>query len=167
MVPPTDSPHWAKCTCNRPSPLVTGPERDPIQRLDLSGPRHARDSGLPRPSSIASTVRYTAFAPDPSRGSGGTEGPTRGQNKKGACRTKLHRERRRRWRLGWSRRGSASAVSWSLPRARARRVRFGPPDRLSPLGEVYLQPTLTTGHWTGEGGAGREGGEDGLGTRQV
>src|SRR5258708_16322887 len=55
------------------------------------------------------------------RGSGGTEGPTRGQNKKGACRTKLHRERRRRWRLGWSRRGSASAVSWSLPRARARR----------------------------------------------
>src|SRR5437899_10480814 len=37
-------------------------------------------------------------------------------------------------------------------RARAR-VRFGPPDRLSPLGEVYLQPTLTTGHWTGEGGS--------------
>src|SRR6266566_1988548 len=31
-----------------------------------------------------------------SRGSGGTEGPTRGQNKKGACRTKLHREHRRR-----------------------------------------------------------------------
>src|SRR5438876_3233612 len=58
---------------------------------------------------------------------------------------------RRCWRLGWSRRGSASAVSWSLPRAR--RVRFGPPDRLSPLGEVYLQPTLTTGHWTGEGGS--------------
>src|SRR6266436_5964089 len=28
---------------------------------------------------------------------------------------------RRCWRLGWSRRGSASAVSWSLPRARARR----------------------------------------------
>src|SRR5207247_6622569 len=51
-----------------------------------------------------------------SRGSGGTEGPTRGQNKKGSCRTKLHRERRRRWRLGWSRRGSASAISWSLPR---------------------------------------------------
>ncbi len=22
MVPPTDSPHWAKCTCNRPSPLA-------------------------------------------------------------------------------------------------------------------------------------------------
>src|SRR6266700_1197448 len=81
-----------------------------------------------------------------SGGSGGTEGPIRDQNKKGACRTKLHRERRRRWRLGWSRRGSASAVSWSLPRARARRVRFGPPDRLSPLGEVYLQPTLTAGH---------------------
>ncbi len=31
-----------------------------------------------------------------SRGSGGTEGPTRDQNKKGACRTKLHREHRRR-----------------------------------------------------------------------
>src|SRR6266568_4158734 len=31
-----------------------------------------------------------------SRASGGTEGPTRDQNKKGACRTKLHRERRRR-----------------------------------------------------------------------
>src|SRR6266566_2828054 len=28
LVPPTDSPHWAKCTCNRPSPLVTGPERE-------------------------------------------------------------------------------------------------------------------------------------------
>src|SRR5256885_1071461 len=28
---------------------------------------------------------------------------------------------RRCWRLGWSRRGSASAVSWSLPRARARK----------------------------------------------
>jgi hypothetical protein len=45
-----------------------------------------------------------------SRGSGGTEGPTRGQNKKGACRTKLHRERRRRWRLGWSRRGSGDGA---------------------------------------------------------
>src|SRR5438128_1606782 len=45
------------------------------------------------------------------------------------------------------------------PRARARRVRFGPPDRLSPLGEVYLQPTLTTGHWTGEGGSRERGGE--------
>src|SRR5207247_6647439 len=66
---------------------------------------------------------------------------------------------RRCWRLGWSRRGSASAVSWSLPRARARRVRFGPPDRLSPLGEVYLQPTLTTGHWPGEGGRRERGGE--------
>src|SRR6266566_3120166 len=22
------APHWAKCTCNRPSPLVTGPERE-------------------------------------------------------------------------------------------------------------------------------------------
>src|SRR6266699_5745470 len=43
--------------------------------------------------------------------------------------------------------------------ARARRVRFGPPDRLSPLGEVYLQPTLTTGHWTGEGGSRERGGE--------
>src|SRR2546428_618949 len=32
-----------------------------FQRLDLSGPRHARDSGLPRPSSIALTVRYTAL----------------------------------------------------------------------------------------------------------
>ena len=41
----------------------------------------------------------------------------------------------------------------------ARRVRFGPPDRLSPLGEVYLQPTLTTGHWTGEGGSRERGGE--------
>src|SRR6266699_4172549 len=41
---------------------------------------------------------------------------------KGACRTKLHRERRRRWRLGWSRRGSASAVSWSLARARVGRT---------------------------------------------
>jgi hypothetical protein len=39
-----------------------------FQRLDLSGPRHARDSGLPRPSSIASTVRYTAFAPDRFKG---------------------------------------------------------------------------------------------------
>jgi len=43
--------------------------------------------------------------------------------------------------------------------SRARRVRFGPPDRLSPLGEVYLQPTLTTGHWTGEGGSRERGGE--------
>src|SRR5437870_1085459 len=43
--------------------------------------------------------------------------------------------------------------------SRARRVRFGPPDRLSPLGEVYLQPTLTTGHWTEREGAGRERGE--------
>src|SRR6266436_2381118 len=63
---------------------------------------------------------------------------------------------------GPARPGSAfqqSAVSWSLPRARARRVRFGPPDRLSPLGEVYLQPTLTTGHWTGEGGSRERGGE--------
>src|SRR5260370_22411109 len=67
----------------------------------------------------------------------------------------------------YSERASPGADSRSLPRARARRVRFGPPDRLSPLGEVYLQPTLTTGHWTGEGGAGRDGGEDGLGTRQV
>src|SRR3989442_1424566 len=62
----------------------------------------------------------------------------------------------------------------NLPRARARRGvrrrrpspprsppvrRFGPPDRLSPLGEVYLQPTLTTGHWTGEGGSRERGGE--------
>jgi hypothetical protein len=40
-----------------------------FQRLDLSGPRHARrDSGLPRPSSIASTVRYTALAPDRFKG---------------------------------------------------------------------------------------------------
>ncbi len=39
-----------------------------FQRLDLSGPRHVRDSGLPRPSSIASTVRYTAFAPDRFKG---------------------------------------------------------------------------------------------------
>src|SRR6266704_900995 len=45
------------------------------------------------------------------------------------------------------------------PPSRARRVRFGPPDRLSPLGEVYLQPTLTTGHWTGEGGSRERGGE--------
>src|SRR5260370_59518 len=44
-------------------------------------------------------------------------------------------------------------------RARARRVRFGPPDRLSPLGEVYLQPTLTAGHGTGEGGSRERGGE--------
>src|SRR2546425_13268943 len=43
--------------------------------------------------------------------------------------------------------------------SRARRVRFGPPDRLSPSGEVYLQPTLTTGHWTGEGGSRERGGE--------
>src|SRR6266566_1637462 len=43
--------------------------------------------------------------------------------------------------------------------SRARRVRFGPPDRLSPLGEVYLQPTLNTGHWTGEGGSRERGGE--------
>src|SRR5438876_6745335 len=67
---------------------------------------------------------------------------------------------------GPARPGSAfqqSAVSGLLPRARARtrarRVRFGPPDRLSPLGEVYLQPTLTTGHWTGEGGSRERGGE--------
>src|SRR3989454_7048604 len=65
-----------------------------------------------------------------------------------------------RWRLKaagcervYSERASPGADSRSLPRARARRVRFGPPDRLSPLGEVYLQPTLTTGHWTGEGGS--------------
>src|SRR6266478_8661200 len=44
-------------------------------------------------------------------------------------------------------------------RARARRVRFGPPDRLSPLGEVYLQPALTAGHGTGEGGRRERGGE--------
>ena len=43
--------------------------------------------------------------------------------------------------------------------SRARRVRFGPPDRLSPLGEVYLQPTLTAGHGTGEGGSRERGGE--------
>src|SRR5207245_8563119 len=54
---------------------------------------------------------------------------------------------------------SSGAYSRSPPRARARRVRFGPPDRLSPLGEVYLQPTLTTGHWTGEGGSRERGGE--------
>ena len=47
----------------------------------------------------------------------------------------------------------------NTPRARARRVRFGPPDRLSPLGEVYLQPTLTAGHGTGEGGSRERGGE--------
>src|SRR6266566_878899 len=47
----------------------------------------------------------------------------------------------------------------SPSRARARRVRFGPPDRLSPLGEVYLQPTLTAGHGTGEGGSRERGGE--------
>src|SRR6266567_4981507 len=34
--PPTDSPHWAKCTCNRPSPLVTGPEREGAGRFSLS-----------------------------------------------------------------------------------------------------------------------------------
>src|SRR6266702_7472357 len=63
-----------------------------------------------------------------------------------------------RWRLKaagcervYSERASPGADSRSLPRARARRVRFGPPDRLSPLGEVYLQPTLTAGHGTGEG----------------
>src|SRR2546427_4617860 len=43
--------------------------------------------------------------------------------------------------------------------SRARRVRFGPPDRLSPLGEVYLQPTLTAGHGTGEGGSREREGE--------
>src|SRR3989454_3859165 len=71
-----------------------------------------------------------------------------------------------RWRLKaagcervYSERASPGADSRSLPRARARRVRFGPPDRLSPLGEVYLQPTLTTGHWTGEGGSRERGGE--------
>src|SRR6266581_2892304 len=37
--------------------------------------------------------------------------------------------------------------------------RFGPPDRLSPLGEVYVQPTLTAGHGTGEGGSRERGGE--------
>jgi hypothetical protein len=72
------------------------------------GETNRRDRRSPRPCATPPS-RRTA-----SRGSGGTEGPTRGQNKKGACRTKLHRERRRRWRLGWSRRGSASAVSWSL-----------------------------------------------------
>src|SRR5258708_32632482 len=37
--------------------------------------------------------------------------------------------------------------------------RFGPRDRLCRLGEVYLQPNLTTGHWTGEGGSRERGGE--------
>src|SRR5437899_3482511 len=71
-----------------------------------------------------------------------------------------------RWRLKaagcervYSERASPGADSRSLPRARARRVRFGPPDRLSPLGEVYLQPTLTAGHGTGEGGSRERGGE--------
>src|SRR5260370_15964077 len=59
----------------------------------------------------------------------------------------------------YSERASPGADSRSLPRARARRVRFGPPDRLSPLGEVYLQPTLTAGHGTGEGGSRERGGE--------
>ena len=36
LVPPTDSPHWAKCTCNRPTPLVTGPEREGAGRFSLS-----------------------------------------------------------------------------------------------------------------------------------
>src|SRR2546427_9218723 len=56
---------------------------------------------------------------------------------------------------GPARPGSAfqqSPVSGLLPRARARRARFGPPDRPSPLGERYLQRTLTTGHWTGAAG---------------
>jgi hypothetical protein len=48
----------------RPTALTSGC----FQRLDLSGPRHARDSGLPRPSSIASTVRYAALAPDRFKG---------------------------------------------------------------------------------------------------
>src|SRR2546427_10027064 len=43
--------------------------------------------------------------------------------------------------------------------SRARRGRFGPPDRLSPLGEVDLQPTLTAGHGTGEGGSREREGE--------
>ena len=37
------------------------------------------------------------------------------------------------------------------PYARAREGEIWSPDRLSPLGEVYLQPTLTAGHGTGEG----------------
>src|SRR5439155_26370976 len=71
------------------------------QSNDRGGPPYARGrvGGVlmtigqsPRPCGTPCSRRIA------SRASGGTEGPTRGQNKKGACRTKLHRERRPRWR---------------------------------------------------------------------
>src|SRR5438445_5041485 len=106
-----------------------------------------------------------------SRGSGGTEGPTRDQNKKGACRTKLHRERRRRG--AWD--GAVAVQQVLFPGHSLARARVGvasaeiwSPRPTLPIGRSV--PATDPHHWSLDRRGrepGERGREDGLGTRQV